>query len=262
MCSWVATAFRKAKKLSMVNTFRHLSSKDSPLELNLQAEIKRKFDSILRPNYELEITAFDNLAFEATEYSFLLMEKFDAYAQSLLNQNIIPLNEAMNNLENFSRMERATRLLANPSNGILEEFRDTHILEIRNLSENATEIIWDNFSETNQFDTNFAIPYTDLSQGILSSLRVADQENEDNNNTTRGAAVLISDGGHNRENSPLETAKLLSVRNLPIFTVGFGSNQKPVDLALLQALVPDSVYQEDRIRGILSIKDDLTQDRI
>ena len=188
------------------------------------------------------------------------MEKFDAYAQSLLNQNIIPLNEAMNNLENFSRMERATRLLANPSNGILEEFRDTHILEIRNLSENATEIIWDNFSETNQFDTNFTpqSPYTDLSQGILSSLRVADQENEDNTTTTRGAAVLISDGGHNRENSPLETAKLLSVRNLPIFTVGFGSNQKPIDLALLQTLVPDSVYQEDRIRGILSIKDDLT----
>ena len=237
-----------------------LSSKDSPVELNLQAEIKRKFDSILRPSSELERTAFDNLAVEATEYSFLLMEKFDAYAQSLLNQNIIPLNEAMNNLENFSRMERATRLLANPTNGILEEFRDTHILEIRNLSENATEIIWDNFSETNQFDTNFTpqSPYTDLSQGILSSLRVADQENEDNTTTTRGAAVLISDGGHNRENSPLETAKLLSVRNLPIFTVGFGSNQKPIDLALLQTLVPDSVYQEDRIRGILSIKDDLT----
>ena len=40
------------------------------------------------------------------------MEKFDAYAQSLLNQNIIPLNEAMNNLENFSRMERATRFIS------------------------------------------------------------------------------------------------------------------------------------------------------
>ena len=41
-----------------------LSSKDSPVELNLQAEIKRKFDSILRPNSELEKTAFDNLAVE------------------------------------------------------------------------------------------------------------------------------------------------------------------------------------------------------
>ena len=73
------------------------------------------------------------------------MEKFDAYAQSLLNQNVSALTEAMNTFEKFSRMERATRLLANPNNGILEEFRDTHIIEIRNLSENATEILWDNF---------------------------------------------------------------------------------------------------------------------
>ena len=71
------------KILSTENTFQlPLSSKDSPIELNLQAEIKRKFDSILRPNSELERNAFDNLAVEATEYSFLLMEKFDAYAQS------------------------------------------------------------------------------------------------------------------------------------------------------------------------------------
>ena len=90
-------------------------------------------------------------------------------------------------------------------------------------------------------------------------LRVEDDENEDNHTSTiRGAALLISDGGHNRENSPFETAKLLSVRNLPVYTVGLGSDQKPPDLALLQTVVPDSVYHEDRIRGILSIKDNLT----
>ena len=84
----------------------------------------------------------------------------------------------------------------------------------------------------------------------MSSLRVADQENEDNTTTTRGAAVLISDGGHNRENSPLKPPSFyLFVISL---TVGFGSNQKPIDLALLQTLV---LLSEDRI--ILSIKDDL-----
>ena len=70
--------------------------------------------------------------------------------------------------------------------------------------------------------------------------------------------MLISDGGHNRGSSPFET-ELLSVRNLPIYTVGFGSDQQPPDLALLQTVVPDSVYHEDRIRGILSIKDNLTR---
>ena len=184
-----------------------LSSKDTPSELDLQAEIRQKFESILRPNSEIESSSFDNLAIEALDYSFLFMEKFVAYAQSLLNQNIIPLNESLNNFQSFSRMDRATRLLAHPTNGILEEFRDTHILEIRNLSENATEVLWDNISETKNFDTKITpqSPYTDLSQGILSSLRVEDDENEDNHTSTiRGAALLISDGGHNRENSPLK----------------------------------------------------------
>ena len=45
---------------------------------------------------------------------------------------------------------------------------------------------------------------------------------------------------------------------MPVYTVGLGSDQKPHDLALLQTVVPNSVYHEDRIRGILSIKDNLT----
>ena len=94
--------FRKARKSYQWQKYfsAPLSSKDSPVELNLQAEIKRKFDSILRPNSELEKLPLITLRLK-TEYSFLLMEKFDAYAQSLLNQNIIPLNEAMNNLKTF-----------------------------------------------------------------------------------------------------------------------------------------------------------------
>ena len=63
LCSWVATAFGKQENPINGKYFSApLSSKDSPVELNLQAEIKRKFDSMLRPNSELERTAFDNLA--------------------------------------------------------------------------------------------------------------------------------------------------------------------------------------------------------
>ena len=256
---WTLPSGKEERPINGKHFSAPLSSQDSPIELNLQAEIRKKYELILRPNSEIESPTFNNLAMEALEYSSLFMEKFDAYAESLLNQNIVSINEAMNNFENFSRMDRATRLLAHPTNGILEEFHDTHIIEIRNLSENATEVLWDNFSETKKFDHQVTpqSPYTDLSQGILSSLHVEDDEIDDNTTTTRGAAVLISDGGHNRENSPYETAKLLSVRNLPIYTVGLGSDQKPADLALLQTIVPDSVYHEDRIRGILSIKDDL-----
>ena len=84
-----------------------------------------------------------------------------------------------------------------------------------------------------------------------------DQENKKEVEKVRTAAVLITDGGHNREGSPLETAKLLSARNLPIYTVGLGSDIRPPDFALLGSMVPDSVYQEDRVKGALSIKDHL-----
>ena len=257
---WTLPSGREDRPINGKHFSAPLSVKDSSNQFDMEQEIRQKFENILRPGSEFESSDFDNLAIEAFEYSVLFMEKFDAYAQSIINQNKSAINEGLNNFESFSRMDRATRLLTHPTNGILEEFRDTHILEIRNLSENATEVLWDNFSETRTFDRQITpqSPYTDLSQGILSSMRVENQENDDNNTNTRAAAVLISDGGHNRENSPLETAKLLAVRNLPIYTVGIGSDQKPPDLALLQSVVPDSVYQEDRIRGFLSIKDNLT----
>ena len=257
---WTLPSGKEEKPINGQYFSAPYSSKASPGAFNLLTEIRRKFESILRPDSKKESPNFDHLAIEALEYSSRLMEKFDGYAQSLVSQNIVTLNEAMNNFENSSRMDRATRLLTHPTNGILKEFHDTHILEVRNLSDNATEVLWDNFLETNKFDPKIIThsPYTDLAKGILSSLRVEDQANEDNSSYTRGAAVLISDGGHNRDHSPLETAKLLSVRNLPIYTVGLGSEEKPSDFALLQAVVHDSVYQEDRIRGILTIKDDLT----
>jgi len=167
---WTLPSGKEERPINGKHFSAPLSSQDSPIELNLQAEIRKKYERILRPNSELESPTFNNLAMEALEYSSLFMEKFDAYAESLLNQNIVSINEAMNNFENFSRMDRATRLLAHPTNGILEEFHDTHIIEIRNLSENATEVLWDNFSETKKFDPQVTpqSPYTDLSQGILS----------------------------------------------------------------------------------------------
>ena len=48
------------------------------------------------------------------ELSIVLQEKFDDYAESLLKQNILALNEAMKNFEAFTRMERATQLLSHP----------------------------------------------------------------------------------------------------------------------------------------------------
>ena len=237
-----------------------LAINKSSSTLSMRDRVRQKFTDLLNPRVAKEKIDYERLATEALEISLLMEEDFSQYAQSLLDQNIATLNEAVANLEQFSRIERATRLLNHPTSGFLEEFKDTHILEIRNLSENATDVIWDNLSEVDDFkpDISPESPYTDLSKGILDTLRVeTEKEDPADSENIRSAAVLITDGGHNYGGSPLQTAKLLSVRNLPIYTVGLGNDKRPQDFALLQAITPDSVYQEDRVQGILAFKDNL-----
>jgi hypothetical protein len=73
----------------------------------------------------------------------------------------------------------------------------------------------------------------------------------------RGAVVLFSDGQHNEGESPIEVAKILAGRGLPIYTVGFGSDIRPRDLAVVKIDAPESVFFEDRVQGQITIKDDL-----
>ncbi len=73
----------------------------------------------------------------------------------------------------------------------------------------------------------------------------------------RGAVVLFSDGQHNEGESPVEAAKILAGRGLPFYTVGFGTQTRPLDLAVVKVEAPDSVFFEDRIQGQITLKDDL-----
>lgn len=71
----------------------------------------------------------------------------------------------------------------------------------------------------------------------------------------RAAVVLISDGQHNRGASPLETARVLGTRGVPVMTVSFGSDRPARDAGILEAEVPDIVFHRDRLRGRVLIAD-------
>ena len=107
-----------------------MSEKDTP-KLTSIRENSEKDRTPLEQSPNSDTLDFELLSREAFEISTLLEESFDRYADSLLDQNIIPLNEAIANFEAFSRMDRATRLLQHPTHGFLEEFKDTHVLELK-----------------------------------------------------------------------------------------------------------------------------------
>ena len=79
---------------------------------------------------------------------------------------------------------------------------------------------------------------TNLATGIKNSAGVQ-------TNAAKTAVVLFSDGQHNEGESPLEVAHVLGVRGVPLFTVGFGSQVKPRDLAVVTVDGPESVFFQD-----------------
>ena len=46
----------------------------------------------------------------------------------------------------------------------------------------------------------------------------------------------MTDGRHNSGSSPIETARVLAARGIPVHTVGFGGAREPPDLALVDAI--------------------------
>ena len=192
------------------------------------------------------------------KFSDQLQESFNIYAEETLRNGNESILSAISSFEDSDRWNRATRILTKKNKGLLADLSDTHLLEVRTISGNSTRLLWENESSpsipTFQFEP--VDSSTDLATGIQSTIKgEGEQKNAPRN--SRAAAVLFSDGGHNRGGSPLEVSKLLAARNLPIYTIGLGSNQRPPDMAVLSVQKPATVFKEDRVRGTITLKDDL-----
>ena len=241
--------------------FSAQSNEKNPSFSNWIDGMKKEMDPLLNSIKDSDANNSDlwkKLAGSLLKYSVQLEESFNAYAEEILTSGNESILSAMNSFEDSNRWNRATRILTKKDKGLLADLSETHLLEVRTISGNNTSLLWENESSPNlpTFEIEPVDSSTDLATGIRSTIKVGEDQSNSTKNT-RAAAVLFSDGGHNRGGSPLEISKLLAARNLPIHTVGLGSNQRPPDLAVLSIQNPSSVFKEDRVRGIITLKDDL-----
>ncbi len=237
------------------------SNEKKPSFSNWIDGMKKEMDPLLNSIKDSDANNSDlwqKLAGSLLKYSVQLEESFNAYAEEILTSGNESILSAMNSFEESNRWNRATRILTKKDKGLLADLSETHLLEVRTISGNNTSLLWENESSPNlpTFEIEPVDSSTDLATGIRSTIKVGEDQSNSTKNT-RAAAVLFSDGGHNRGGSPLEISKLLAARNLPIHTVGLGSNQRPPDLAVLSVQKPPSVFKEDRVRGTITLKDDL-----
>ena len=203
--------------------------------------------------------ALSDLVDKCLSFEDNFRETFDLYAEEQAVENSELISGALNDFDSSDRWKRATRLLTERQDSVLRELKDTHVIEVRSLSGMEADQVWENATEAEPPDDFGKSPLariTDLASGILSAVK-ADEDQDENElrGKSRSAAVILSDGLHNKGSSPFETAKLLAGRIFPFTPLASEVRRLPRRCRFGRATRHDS--ETDRAHGIITLKDNL-----
>ncbi len=166
------------------------------------------------------------------------------------------LKVALAKFDSMPRWQRLQSLLAegNPEQRILEKLAKQHDVQVVLMENDAVKPFWKP-GDAKMPATPTALPKpAGQATNLTSALKFSASDASD---AERGAVLLFTDGQHNSGESPLDTARILAGRKMPVFSVGFGSQMPPRDLALIAASLPDAVFFEDRLRGEITLKEEV-----
>ncbi|MBG85330.1 MAG: hypothetical protein CMO80_00305 [Verrucomicrobiales bacterium] len=168
------------------------------------------------------------------------------------------LQRARADFEGQTRLQRIERYLMSGESALLQKLADRHRVELVLVDGQQARSMWTSSPEVLREDR--ALPeslghsptnmLTDISQPVRGRTLEID-ENE------RVAVVILSDGHHNRGESPVGMARMFGQRGVPVYTVGLGPKQRPPDVAVLDVEAPEDITQEGRVTGEIVLKDDM-----
>lgn len=180
--------------------------------------------------------------------------RFDRDLQKIAPGENSPLKTALAKFDALPRWQRLQALLLEgEKEKLLARLAETFDVRLIEITGAQGKNFWQPTRKDSSLPSGLPKPQGDITNlaTALKSAATGDAKQE------RGAIVLFSDGQHNEGESPIEVAKILAGRGLPLYTVGFGSQTRPRDLAVVKVDAPESVFFEDRIAGEITLKDDL-----
>lgn len=162
------------------------------------------------------------------------------------------------------RLRRAELALFESRSELLKQLRERHDVELYLLNGETAQALslpTEYDSEKNLLEPESFPTLTDLSSGVTATQKKVGPSRSDADATSQGtprrAVVLITDGQHNTGPSPLQTARILGGQGVPCFAVSTGADQPAPDLAVVSLEYPETVFKNDRIRGVMTIRDQI-----
>ncbi len=198
------------------------------------------------------------------EKSLRWQKTFSLKARSLVVEQVGSERKAAATLDRFAhttRMERVRALLLDGGKeSLLSELSPNFSLELFALEGAHAQLLWKSEEGKEFIPNQLPTPdgtVTDLGAAILEQIPSRAKGSANGSKEGRTAVVLLSDGRHNATSGAASIARLLGDRGIPIYCVGIGSEDRTEDLAIIGIDAPATVYFEDRISGLVSIRDDM-----
>ncbi|MHC4398645.1 MAG: hypothetical protein ACYTG0_03100 [Planctomycetota bacterium] len=199
----------------------------------------------------------------AAMFERTLGDAFEAYGTRLAASGNPAIASALGLFDQASRWRRAENALLD-SPGLLAKLTSAHDVELIGLLGSEAEGLWDPQASRDlpaALDVKPEGRMTDLASGIAGEmsrrLGRSHAASPRADSEQRTAVVLITDGRHNSGSSPIQAARLLGGQQIPVYAVGFGCRREPSDLAVVEVEHPDMVFQKNRIRGTVVVKDQM-----
>lgn len=142
---------------------------------------------------------------------------------------------------------------------VLDQIASIHHLQLYSTS---GEKLWDSLRDGEELQASLwsaQEPSTTLGNALLGLLSENEGTGDSLDPSARApwdAIVLLSDGQSNT-GAAVEEVVRSNGKRVPIYTIGVGDRNEPIDVAVLEATFSSSVRSEDRLRGVLRIKETL-----
>lgn len=256
------------------------TSLPSELSERYQNELLQPLDAIAS-TIDADVTAATNtlvaLAKVCESLEGSVRSSFEAEVSRIVESGDESIRSALAMFDETPRWRRAEMGLSESSAKILDKLREQHDVEVLRLAGEKAELLGsraptsakgevdEKSAGENERSAEDFSSVTDLSSGIVAtqkSVTASENSNDTPSKDTetteaKTAIVLITDGQHNSGPSPMQTAQVLGSQGVPFFSVSLGASQQAADLAVIGLEHPDLVFQKDRVRGVMVVRDQM-----